>query len=390
MRRPVNMPRLGMTMAEGVLMEWRVRPGDAVQAGDVLYEVLTDKVNMEVEAEFGGQVVECLVPAGSTVAVGAPVLLVEDGEPDGGAAIVSGPENVGEPVTEPGDRVGMTVSGRSRRGPSEPEAPRRRASPAARRLARERGVDLGTVVGSGPGGRIQRQDVLAASPPTAGLAVGDSLLEHDPFLGPRAVIARRMSEAASIPQVTLTRTVEVSEPRAWRQDLRAVVPSLSLVDFILLAVARVLARHPDLNCWVSAHGIRPFADVHLGYAVDAGRFGLLVPVIRNAHARGLDSLSQERRRLTDLVQKGRHARSDLEGATFTVTNLGPLGVEAFNPLLNPPGAGILGVGRVVDAPHGATLSLSLTFDHRAIDGAPAARVLAAIADFVEDPRRFVV
>jgi pyruvate dehydrogenase E2 component (dihydrolipoamide acetyltransferase) len=382
--KTITLPRLGSTMAEGTIVAWRVKPGDSVSAGDVLYEVTTDKVNMEVEADYAGRVQAILVPEGQTVAVGTAVAVMEGEQWETLAGTVP-----------PSDSVSLALAAS---GPS-PKPRGVRASPAARRLARRWGVALETIVGSGPQGRIVRRD-LEARRPSGGLAakteptpsqVGDrSAPTVRTLKSPdrRAAIAQRMSEAARIPQVTLMARARMGPTVALYRGLKQNRSELgvSVVDFVLLAVARALGQHPDIHGWL-IDGARQIPEqVDLGYAVDAPE-GLVVVTLAGANRLTLAEIAARRRELTQKALEGRIAPDDVQRPSFTVSNLGMLGIEAFTPLLYPPQVGILGVGALTDAQsaEAADMTFSLTFDHRALDGAPAARFLQTVCRLLEIP-----
>ncbi|MDA8194888.1 MAG: dihydrolipoamide acetyltransferase family protein [Thermaerobacter sp.] len=387
----LRLPKLGSTMDEGVIVAWKVGPGAHVEAGDVLYEVTTDKVNMEVEADFPCEVVRLLVAEGEAARVGQEVLEIK-----GGGTAEAGPAAVPPPV---------------RSGPGEHRMGPLRASPAARRQARARGIDLATVVGTGPRGRIIGRDVAGvkpsrapesakpAGPPASGPArqtvqrppsppretPGSGAFQ--PFRGVRLITAQRMTQSAQIPQVTLTAAVDMSHAVQAQKWFKTVKPDerVAITDFILLATVRAVARHPVINGWVEEAGFRPALHVDLGYAVDVSGDGLYVVCINAAEELGLRELAGRRRALTEAATSKRMRPDDLGFPSFTVSNLGMMGVESFNPLLNPPQAGILGIGAIVEQQGRPTVKLSLTFDHRAVDGAPAASILQEIRLGLEQP-----
>lgn len=387
----LRLPRLGSTMDEGMIVAWRVAAGESFGAGDVLYEVTTDKVNMEVEADYAGTLAKILVGEGQSVRVGEPVAWVDGAEWDdnSGIEVASAEPSAVMTSSRPMSQDGAIAE-------AEP-ASGLRASPAARRRGRELGVDLQTVTGTGPKGRILQRDVESAGksvgvkPATREFPVEENVVlevasQARPFSGIRAVTAQRMSQSASIPQVTLSCTARLDDVDAARTRLKGnrSQASISLADFVLLAVARGLMRHPDLNGWVENNAFIPAPQVDLGYAVDAPDRGLYVVCLRSAERLTLEKMAQERRTLTDRVLEGRVRSEDLGKPSFTVTNLGPYGVEWFNALINPPQIGILAVGAVQEWGGPRRIALSLTFDHRAVDGAPAARFLQDVKAGIEN------
>ncbi|PSR32559.1 MAG: hypothetical protein C7B46_13900 [Sulfobacillus benefaciens] len=400
--RPLTLPKLGSTMDEGMIIQWHVAVGDTVQTGDVLYEVTTDKVNMEVEADKPLTIVQIVAAAGETVRVGATVALVES-DTEGALPIAAGtaPEQSLRPTMKEPPEDNDRTPRASRPDPglvtqSSPMADAAgvvsavRASPAARQQARALGVDLTKIAGSGPRGRITRTDVethaqrLSVATPPDALQPHDKLRDSGRWDGPRALIAQRMSQSALIPQVTLTMPVDMQPIMDLRTQWAERGRKISVADFILLAVSRMLVTHKTLNGWAEDHHYTAASGVDLGYAVDVAGKGLYVVTIRQAQGLGLAQLAEQRQQLTARVINGRATLNDLGTPSFTVSNLGPLGVETFNPLLMPPQVGILGVGALQQEPR-LRLILSLTFDHRVIDGAPAAEALKQVKEFLEVP-----
>lgn len=381
MAETVILPKLGLTMEEGTIVAWRRQPGEPVQKGEVLLDVETDKATVEVESQFTGVLLAVLAPAGQTVPVTAPIAYI--GAP-GEAA----------PVGEPG---------------------RLRASPSARRLARSLGLDLRQVAGTGPAGRIQLRDVQAcraarteaaasATPATPGAPppppAAPAAPRAVPLAGKRKIIAERLSAAfhGAVP-VTLTTTVQMSRAVELRAQLLPEVQAhagvrLSIADVILRAAVAALAAHPALNATFDGSVIRYWPEVHAGIAVNLPD-GLVVPVVRDAHRMGLADLARAARAAAERARAGQLLPDELAGGTFTVTNLGAYGIDAFNPVLNPPQAAILGIGQVAERPANAggrlelapTVVLSLTFDHRITDGAPAAAYLQEVRTLLEQPYR---
>jgi len=379
----VIMPQLGLTMTEGTIIQWFKAEGDPVRQGEQLYEFETDKAVMQVEAQADGVLGKVLVGEGVAVSIGGTVAwIVAPGEEI--------PEEIAEEVSCPKAPVPVVMA-----PPAEAEGrgERVRASPVARRLAEEAELDLATVQGTGPGGRITKEDVeqalaqMKGPPPPAAVAVGV------PLTGLRAVIARRMAESAhTTAAVTLTTEVDAGELVALRETLRAEIEGVSYNDLFILIVARALRAFPFMNARLQGEAIEQLTEVHVGLTVEAER-GLVVPVIRHADRKSLRQIAQERRELVEQARVGQATPDDLTGSTFTLTNLGMYGVDAFTPLINLPETAVLGVGRIAERPvvrqgqmvARPTLWLSLTFDHRLVDGAPAARFLQHIGRLVEQP-----
>lgn len=360
-RLPDGMAAAG---AEGFVVHWFKDEGQAVKAGELLLEVQFEKVTSEVPAPVDGVLVRILTPRGAAVRAGQPLcLLAAAAEADSPAPAAGAPREV-------------------------------RATPAARRLARELGLDLAAVVGTGPGGRIGEEDVRRSAGPAPAAAPPATAGPVRVPLSPaqRVTAARVLQSLRDTAQFTLGREVDVTALVALRGRLKTAGSPITVGDLIHRAVVLALTEHPRLQAvWQGEELLLP-AAIHLGFAVD--RDGdLLVPVIRDAGSRSLTELAAERQRLAAAVRAGRVQAEDLRGATFTVSNLGPYGVDFFTPVLNPPQPAILGVGRTVARPvlrgggvaAAQCLTLSLTVDHRVVNGAPAAAFLHRLADLLAAP-----
>ncbi len=341
-----------MYTAEGNLGRWLVPAGSTVEAGDLIVEVVTEKATYEVESPGSG----ILHP----VAVEGENLTVE--------GLIGWILAEGEALPEP--------EGAKR---SEPE--RIKASPVARRLAAEKGVDLATLTGTGPGGRIVEADVLAAGSSPARESAW-KIRERVPLAGARKTIAERLRRSVDTAvSLTLTREVRVEALVAARKNL-----AISWDALFVKIFAESLRERPELNAVIEGGEILLLDEVHVGFAVSLPG-GLVVPVVRNPDSRSLAEIAEDIRGLVDRARAGTLRPQDVLGGTATVTNLGAHGVDAFTPVLNPPQSAILGVGRIAQRPvveNGQiavawTCVLSLTFDHRATDGAPAADLLDAVA-----------
>ena len=366
MPEEVRLPQAGMGMTDGTVLDWLKDVGDPVRAGECIAEVEAAKTTLEIEAPCDGTLARILTPAGTLVPVREVMAVIAfpgeevsaDAEPPG-ASPASPPPAAGVPAP-PRPPAGVQVV------------------PAARRLAREHGVDLAEVAGSGPGGRITEADVAAHLAEGAAGTV--------PLTGTRGIIARRMvASLQGSAQFTLVRRADVTD-LVRRHDHGELPEGVTYTDVLARAAVLSLAEHPALNAHVVGDQIRLARRVHLGIGIDTGE-ALLVGVLRDAGAAGLAELSARRRALTERVRAGRADPAELQGSTFTITNLGPAGIDAFTPIINPPEVAILGAGRVTDQPvrdgDGVAwrqeITLSLTVDHRAVDGAPAARFLATLA-----------
>jgi pyruvate dehydrogenase E2 component (dihydrolipoamide acetyltransferase) len=448
----VILPKLGQTMEEGSIVEWIKKEGDAVNRGDILFTVESDKAVLEVEATARGYLRKILVPEGQKVPVLTLVALMtrEAGEDISSygapSSAAPAPGVTVEPVQEAPVAVpAASVPATAGAGPLHPSG-RIFASPRARKTAQERGVELAHVAGTGPDGRIVERDVLAylaarpkATPmavKTAGAlgidlaAVGGTgvsgrimkadveaaapaaipvatplpaeglAVERIPVSGLRTIIAERMATShTTTARVTLVTEADATSFVEAREQLKTSVAegwgfAPGFNDLLGLIVARVLLEFPYMNARLSADGqtIQRLGYVNLGIAVDTER-GLLVPVIRDAGRKGLHAFAAEFRTLVERARAGKSLPDDLTGGTFTITNLGMYDIDAFTPIINLPEAAILGAGRILPKPvvrDGQVVArqmwtLSLTFDHRLVDGAPAARFLQRVKQLVENP-----
>jgi pyruvate dehydrogenase E2 component (dihydrolipoamide acetyltransferase) len=389
MATEIRMPRLGHSMTEGTVVAWLAKPGEAVRAGQIILTIETDKAEYEVEAPADGLVSEPLVNEAAT----APVEAVLGWVLAPGEARPSAPAGPSDP-------------GAARAAPAPAAAPARgrvRASPKARRLAEERGVDLSTVAGSGPEGLVTEADVERAAAPSKPADGEDSIewsgrrVRERRRLSPiRRTTARRMAEAwASVPHIVQMIDVDMAEVRELRRRWKADGGEASAVtynDFIVKAAALALGEHPELNAGIDGDELVVFAEVNAGIAVDTPR-GLVVPVVRGADRLALVEVAREARRLAEKARGSGLDREDFGTGTFTVSNLGAAGIRAGTPVLNPPESMLIFVGAVeerVVVRGGAivarpTLTLSIAYDHRVADGADAARVTARIRQLLESP-----
>lgn len=367
----VLMPRLSDQMEEGTVVRWLVEAGTAVKRGQEIVEIDTDKATMSYEATADGTLVEILVAEGETAAVGDPIARVA----------AAGEEH------EPRSAL---IRGNA--------AARPNASPVARRLANELNVDLAAVTGTGPGGLVSKEDVQAAAAAGAAAeepgnrALPDGSPRPEPLSRLQKTIARRMVEAKAAPDFAIELEVDVSAVGALRASLGRGAPTVN--DLVVRATALALREHPRLNASYSDEGFVLHDHVNVGIAV-AVDDGLLVPVVWDADAKGLNEVAAEARRLAERVRSGAIEPAELEGSTFTVTNLGMLGVRRFTPIIDPPQAAILAVGAAQNLPRYSAegvlqprdvLSLTLVSDHRIVYGADAARFLGRVRELLEDPQ----
>ena len=381
--RLVKMPRLGQDMSEGVLVEWLKSPGDRVEEGELLAVIETDKAEVAFESPTGGYLVAILMEPRASAATGAPIAWIAD-------APSAQPPSLDSPPSEP-IAAGAAPAARAAGGPpSRPptrESSRKPVSPLARRRAKELGVDISGVEGTGPRGRVTEDDVVRAHE-----AAQAGAPESRPLPRMRRAIARSMTRSAAIPQFRLVREVVIE-----MSDHAADGPKATYTDLLLWAAAKALAERPSVNAsWIDGDppSVRVHPAVNLGFAV-AVDDGLVVPVIPDAASLSLAQTSAQRRRLEQAARRGRLRPENLEGGTFTVSNLGAAGIDEFTALINPPEAGILAVGAVKPRPvvvkgmlvAAPTVRLTLTGDHRVFDGMEGAKFLAALVAHLGPPAR---
>jgi len=395
MATTVIMPKQGQSVETCLIVSWKKRPGDPVKIGDVICEVETDKATFEVESPAEGTLLAIFHEAGSDVPVLAPIAAIgKPGEKvEGPAATASAAPAAPAPTAAAPAAIPATA----RAAAEAPAAPGGKilASPRAKAFAAARGVSLAGIRGTGPGGRIIERDVAAAavSRPAPAPAAGRGVTEIR-VTGVRKLIAERMlASLATTAQLTLNSLADARSLQDLRRKFKESpeehgLRDVTINDMVLFAVSRALGEHRDLNAHFLGDTIRQFDDVHLAFAIDTPR-GLMVPVIRGAHGFGLRALAKEAARLVAACREGGITLDELTGGTFTVTNLGGMGIESFTPILNPPQVAILGVGSIALRPVPAAgggadfvphIGLSLTINHQAVDGAPGARFLQTLAD----------
>ena len=401
MASEVKLPRLGQGMESGTIVRWLKSEGDPVEKGEPLYELDTEKVTQEVEAEASGTLLKILVregevAVGKTVAIiGEPGEEVPEVEVDEPTAVEAPPpeapqqqqeeEASPEHAPEPTPAAAQTNGGRIK------------ASPLARRIARERGIDLAALSGTGPEGRIVAEDVerAAVSPPKAApAAVPSGKVERVELTSIRRTVARRMTEAWAAPAFQITMSAEMTRAQELRARLveRHTDERPTVTDILTKICALALMRHREVNALYAGDAVELYPSANVGIAVATER-GLLVPVIPGCEARTVAEIAAAR---ADVVSRARDNKlqvADLEGGTFTISNLGMYGVEHFIAVLNPPQAAILAVGAIEDravARDGEVvvrpmLTITLTCDHRTIDGATASDFLRTVKEFLEEP-----
>lgn len=442
----VVMPKLSDAMESGKIIKWLKKEGDRIQGGEILAEVETDKADVEMEAFGAGVLRKILVPAGDTAPIGTLIgVIAEPGEDitalvaSAASAVPSAPRPVAaSPSAPPAPVARPVVAGAQAAvgagvGPSQapagaglapgvaaaaagtapaggasalaavPSSGRVKASPLAKKIAAQTGVDLRLIQGSGPGGRIIRRDVEGAgtsAAPAAVAAVAGAEFEDVPLSQMRAAIARRMPlSKAPVPHFYVTS--EVAVDRAWelREQLNALEgqPKISVNDFVIRACALALLKHPGVNASLQGDAIRIYHRAHIGIAV-ALDDGLITPVLRDCHAKPLAQIAVESRDLAERARNRKLRAPELSGATFSISNLGMFDVAEFSAIINPPEGAILAVGSVrrvpvVDAAGlgvGRRMMLTISCDHRVMDGAMGARFLQDVKRLLEEPLRLLV
>lgn len=387
MATEVLMPKLGLTMTEGTVVNWLKNEGDNVEKGEELVEILTEKITNVVEAPASGVLQKILVGPGETAKVSEPI------------GIIAAP---GEKVEAPAAPAESAAPAKEVAAEAAKPAKKVKASPAAKKLAEEHGIALEDIEGTGPGGRITREDVLkaveskAAAPAPAAPAAEVAKVEDKrvPLAGMRKVIADRMAESfRTAPHVTVDMEVDMSQAAAFRKALNEVAPEkVSFTDIIVKIVARALEDFPVVNASLQGEEIVYNGQVNVGVAV-ALEDGLIVPVVKNANKLGIAAISQQVKELAAKAREGKLSPDEYKGGTFTISNLGMFGVDSFTPIINPPESAILGVNRIQKKPVVVNdeivvrpmMNLSLSFDHRLIDGAVAAQFLQRVKALLENP-----
>ena len=432
MATEVKLPRLGQGMESGTIVRWLKTEGEAIAKGEPLFELDTDKVTQEVEADSEGVLLKIVIADGE-VDVGTTVGIIGAQDEDVSELLAAPSDNGDAPATEAPERGVATEVESAEQAADEPaettepatqESPdadsqgeaapaarveaetvapradgeRIKASPLARRIARERGVDLAGITGTGPEGRVIAEDVEKAEAPAvaAGAPAETPEFEVVELTKTRQTIARRLTEAWAAPVFQLTVTADATELVATRERmvelLREGETKPTVSDVLTRLVASALVRHPPVNANFVDGKIHRFSAANVGIAV-AAPSGLVVPVIRDAHRKSVLAIAADRADVVSRARDGKLKMPDLEGGTFTISNLGMYGIEQFVAVLNPPQVAILAVGSIADRPAAIdgefaivpTLTMTLTCDHRAIDGSEGAEFLRDVKAFVESP-----
>ncbi|WNS81022.1 dihydrolipoamide acetyltransferase family protein [Domibacillus sp. DTU_2020_1001157_1_SI_ALB_TIR_016] len=443
MAKEIFMPKLSSTMETGTLLQWFKEEGDSVEIGEPLFEIMTDKINIEVESYDEGVLLKKYFGEDDQVPVNHVIGYIgTEGEdvPQEAPGVSGAEAEKAAPTENPEPQL---VAAGSAEAVITDEKPR--ATPAARHLARTEGIELRDVQGSGPNGRVHKKDVTAhaegspveakATPLARKVAAGEGVdlstvqgsgangkvVKQDvisakrttapaadtstrkKMSGMRKVIAERMVQSKqTAPHVTMTSEIDMTKVKELRASLLPVVEKqtgfrLSYTEILIKATAAALARHPEINVSLEGDEIVQHGHVHLGLAV-AVADGLMVPVIKDVLAKGLAELTQDAKEISQRARENKLLPDQMKGSTFTISNVGMYAVDMFTPVINQPESAILGVGRMQDKPvavNGALeirpmLTLSLSFDHRVIDGAPAAAFLTELKDILENPYELLV
>ena len=396
MANEVKLPRLGQGMEAGTITKWLKSPGDKVEKGEPLFEIDTDKVTQEVESDYAGVLLKITLESGEAPVGQTIAYIGEEGEEVAEAAV---PEPAPEASAA---KVSDTVA--PRETPAETKVSdtsgsnggRIKASPLARRIARERGIDLSSLSGTGPDGRIVAEDVERGevAKPSAPAAVPTGEIESVPLTNIRKTIARRLTAAWQAPVFQLTVSADMTRANELVARNRELNPDVrvTVTDLLAKVCAQALMRHRDVNVQYTEDALLKFPTANVGIAVAAPQ-GLIVPVIRSVERLSLAEVGGARADVVGRARENKLTTQDLEDGTFTISNLGMFGIEQFVAVINPPQAAILAVGATLDTPvarNGAVevrpmMTMTLTVDHRAVDGAVGADFLRTVKQFVEEP-----
>jgi pyruvate dehydrogenase E2 component (dihydrolipoamide acetyltransferase) len=408
------MPRLSDTMEEGTLGRWLKHEGESIEKGEVIAEIQTDKANMELEAFQGGVLERILVQEGETVAIGEAIAVIGDGSGQRAETDAQAPAE--QPKQQENARADGKQARQAEAAPQRASAQtgptgRIKASPLARRIAQEHDIDLAAVKGTGPNGRITRDDVeqaarsaTPAAPPTEQVPAQAQAVEPQaapvaagevqPFTRVQSIVARRMVESKTqAPHIYITLEVDMAKASKLREDVNALGgQKVSVNDLVIKACAAALRAYPKANASFAESGIRHNTAVNVGFAVSQ-EDGLVVPVVRDADQKSLRQIATETRKLIGKSRENRLSGQDITGGTFTVSNLGMYGVDEFQAIINQPECAILAVGAVVQKPVvqddqiviGHRMRVTLSADHRVLYGVDAAEFLREVQRLLEEP-----
>jgi pyruvate dehydrogenase E2 component (dihydrolipoamide acetyltransferase) len=410
MAEVVRMPKMSDTMTEGVLAKWHKKVGDKVKSGDLVAEVETDKATMDFESFQEGTVLYIGVEEGKAVPVdGIIAVFGKEGE-DYKSLLTDAPAAVEAPVSSAKAETPASIAAVTSSTATSSNDARVKASPLAKKLAEEKGIDLSQIKGSAENGRIIKKDVESFQPGTSSSSIKQNTISIPAFVGQekytevpvsqmRKVIAKRLAESKfSAPHFYLKMTVDMSAAMDARTKMNEVAPiKISFNDIVLKAVAVALKQHPNVNSSWLGDKIRYNEHVNIGVAV-AVEDGLLVPVVRFADGKSLSHISAEVKEFAQKAKDKKLQPSDWEGSTFTISNLGMFGIDEFTAIINPPDACILAVGGIQAVPvvkngqvvPGNIMKLTLSCDHRVVDGATGAAFLQTLKSLLEEPVRLLV
>ncbi|MFN2339784.1 MAG: dihydrolipoamide acetyltransferase family protein [Halanaerobium sp.] len=425
----VKMPKFGETMTEGTILNWIVKEGDQIEKEDPLFEIETDKASLEVEAEETGVLAKILVKENESAAIGDVVAVIaEEGEDldsldfDSESSKESSAEEPSEKEEKEDEKTEEVIRTEGEKIKASPAAKRLaaekdvelaeispaegrdaileadvsnyiknkmpQATPTAEKKAEAKGIDLDSLEGTGAGGRVQSSDLDRYN------AQDTEADQEIKFTGLRQIISNRMTQSfQEVPQVTTTVKVDMKEIKELREEIKQISEEhISYTDIFILIVSRMLRKYPKINAHISQDSMIVKSNINIGIAVDVPG-GLVVPVIKNADRKDLETIAKERKILVEKAREGKLSNDDLSGGTFTITNLGGFETEIFTPIINQPEAAILGVGQISDkvvpvdgeVKIRPMLWLSLAYDHRAVDGAPGAEFLQKIKSSLENP-----
>ncbi|HCR30400.1 MAG TPA: pyruvate dehydrogenase complex dihydrolipoamide acetyltransferase [Opitutae bacterium] len=417
----IDMPKLSDTMTEGTVANWLKNEGDRIESGDVIAEIETDKATMELETFEDGILIKQIAATGSQIPVGSPIAAIgEEGETFD-VAEVNAPASQAQPDSSPEHSENSSSQDENQNFESDPnigttsenfDSSRIKASPLARKLAQQKGIDLSSIIGTGPNGRILKKDVLGAESNQSGeiaqsqigsAGTGIAKAEDIPVSQMRSVIAKRLQESkTNAPHFYLESEIEVGPLLELRKELNTELAEsstgqpelkISVNDFVLKAATEALRRVPAMNRSWGGKTIRQHATVDIAFGV-AIEDGLLTPVIRNAEAKPITTIAAEAKELIGKARSKKLSPDEMANSTFTVTNLGMFGVKGFYGIINTPNAGILSVGTTVARPvvrdNGSIeaaqiMNIGLSCDHRVVDGVVGAQYLQAIKKIIEQP-----
>jgi len=444
----VIMPKLGFNMDKGTLLKWRKKEGDFIKEQEVIFEIETDKTVMEVEAQTSGILRKILVAEGEEVPVTLPIAIIGDKDEDISKMIEEAYQKLGKMIEKEESKVDREVSPATEEKQEielkEPKKEFKKISPGARRKAKELGVELQSLKGSGPGGVVIEKDVISYHQNHKGIktspiaqklaeraridletikgtgvgarimkkdvqevlaknAEGDKVEERTPYTGMRKIIGDKLSQSKfTAPHIYLTTSVDMSEViRLLKRFSQDTEKKISINDFLIFVVAKVLSENPNINCSLAGEEIVYHKDINIGIAV-ALKEGLIVPVLKNADKKNLLALSKEAKNLIQLSRERKLMPDDYKGGTFTVSNLGMYGIENFTAIINPPEVAILAVGTIKRVPtvtkeEGvekievcSLMKVTLSVDHRLIDGIMAASFLKQLKYYLEFPENLIL